>query len=71
MFLYLQRLVTSISEFSVNLGLSQINNLADILLCFGDTVLDELVQVGGLGADAQKLVSMLLLLFADFMLEHL
>jgi hypothetical protein len=71
MFLDLQRLVASIGEFSVNLGLSPINNLADVLLRFGDTVLDELMQVGGLGADAQKLVSMLLLLFADFMLEHL
>lgn len=60
MFLYLQRLVVSIVEFSVNLGLSTINDLADVLLCFRDTVLDEEMQVGGLGAYAQKLLSILL-----------
>lgn len=60
MFLYLQRLVVSIVEFSVNLGLSPINHLADVLLCFRDTVLDEEMQVGGLGAYAQKLLSILL-----------
>ncbi len=50
----------SIVEFSVNLGLSPINDLADVLLCFRDTVLDEEMQVGGLGAYAQKLLSILL-----------
>ena len=60
MFLYLQRLVVSIVEFSVNLGLSPINDLADVLHCFRDTVLDEEMQVGGLGAYAQKLLSILL-----------
>lgn len=60
MFLYQQRLVVSIGEFCVNLGLSPINDLADVLLCFRDTVLDEEMQVGVLGAYAKNLTSILL-----------
>ena len=51
--LYLHGLVVRLGEFSINLRLCAIDDLADVLLCFRDTFIDELMQVGGLGADAQ------------------
>ena len=42
-----------LGEFSIDLRLCAIDDLADVLLCFRDTFIDELMQVGGLGADTQ------------------